>query len=91
MRVTLDATLGARRIAARDRRAGSVRTFARDAPEFEALAHAPIFQARPGSVERFSDVPLVAWYETAATAGTAGVCATRSCSATRTAARRPTG
>ena len=46
---------------------------------------------RAGSLDRFSDVPLVAWVEThpARTAG--GSCATRSSSATRTAAPRSTG
>ena len=35
-----------------------------DAPGHEALAHAPIVHARKGSLERFSDAPLVAWVET---------------------------
>jgi hypothetical protein len=35
-----------------------------DAPGYEALAHAPIVHARKGSLERFSDAPLVAWVET---------------------------
>jgi hypothetical protein len=35
-----------------------------DRPEHEALAHAPILHARRGSVERFTDVPLLAWVET---------------------------
>jgi hypothetical protein len=68
VRVAPDATLGARGAAAAAVATGGVRTFARDTPEFEALAHAPFLQARPGSVERFSDLPLVAWYETSATA-----------------------
>jgi hypothetical protein len=30
---------------------------------FAGIAHAPIIHARPGSLERFSDVPLVMWHE----------------------------
>jgi hypothetical protein len=65
--VTFDRKLSARRIASPTVASGSVRTFDRTASEFESLAHAPVFQARPGSLQRFSDVPLVAWYETSAT------------------------
>ncbi|MET0553673.1 MAG: hypothetical protein ABW221_11590 [Vicinamibacteria bacterium] len=64
VRVTFDRPRSARGIAAAAVASGSVRTFDRSAPGFEGLAHAPVFQARPGSVERFSDVPLAAWYET---------------------------
>ena len=35
-----------------------------DGPGHEALAHAPIVHTRKGSLERFSDTPLVAWVET---------------------------
>ncbi len=38
----------------------------RDA-SYEAVAHAPILHARPNTIGRFSDVPLLMWYETAAT------------------------
>lgn len=34
-----------------------------DAPHV-AVAHAPWLYARPGTVKRFSDMPLVTWYET---------------------------
>ena len=37
-------------------------------PGFEALAHAPILHARPNTIGRFTDVPLLMWYETAPTA-----------------------
>ena len=37
---------------------------AADDPGHEALAHAPIVHTRKGSLERFSDAPLVAWVET---------------------------
>lgn len=33
-------------------------------PGHDALAHAPFVYARPGTMARFSDVPLLAWYET---------------------------
>lgn len=65
--VTLDPKLRARAVAKASVASGVIRTFDRTAPEFEGLAHAPVFQVRPGSVERFSDVPLIAWYETGTT------------------------
>lgn len=68
VRLTLDRKLTARAISAASVASAAVRTFDRSSPEYEGLAHAPAFQARPGSVERFSDVPLVAWYETDANA-----------------------
>ncbi|HSD30197.1 MAG TPA: hypothetical protein VLL75_23045 [Vicinamibacteria bacterium] len=37
-------------------------------PEHEARAHAPILHARRGSVERFTDFPLLAWVEARPTA-----------------------
>jgi hypothetical protein len=37
-------------------------------PSHEAVAHAPILHARPNTIGRFSDVPLLMWYETATTA-----------------------
>ena len=67
--VTLDRKLSARAIATATVSSGAVRTSDRDTPGFLGLAHAPVFQARPGSVERFSDVPLVAWYERGPTEG----------------------
>ena len=38
-----------------------------DDPSYEALAHAPILHARPNTIGRFTDVPLLMWYETAPT------------------------
>jgi hypothetical protein len=35
---------------------------------YEAVAHAPILHTRPGSLDRFSDLPLLAWVETSAAA-----------------------
>ena len=36
-------------------------------PSYEALAHAPVLHARPNTIGRFTDVPLLMWYETATT------------------------
>ena len=36
-------------------------------PSFEALAHAPILHARPNTIGKFTDVPLLMWYETGPT------------------------
>lgn len=32
--------------------------------EYQATAHAPILYARPNSIGRFTDIPLLMWYET---------------------------
>ena len=45
-----------------------VATIAEDAPEYRALAFAPVLHPRPNELNRFTDVPLVMWYETDATA-----------------------
>jgi hypothetical protein len=42
-----------------------VRSFAPGTPEHAWLSHAPFLHARPGTVERFSDVPLMMWVERA--------------------------
>jgi hypothetical protein len=42
----------------------TVRLLRSDSSEYIALAHAPILYARPGSVQHWSDLPLVMWYET---------------------------
>ena len=39
------------------------RVVAADAPGYRALAHAPILYARADTLGRFSDVPLLIWYE----------------------------
>lgn len=41
----------------------SVEAVPADDPGYEALAHAPILHTRKGSLQRFSDAPLVAWVE----------------------------
>jgi hypothetical protein len=38
-----------------------------DDASYGAVAHAPILHARPNTIGRFSDVPLLMWYETATT------------------------
>jgi hypothetical protein len=35
----------------------------RDQPEYQALSLAPIVYARPNTIGRFSDIPLLMWYE----------------------------
>ena len=42
----------------------AIETVAAGEPGHEALAHAPILHTRPGSLDRFSDVPLLSWVET---------------------------
>src|SRR5262249_37873206 len=41
-----------------------LRLIERSQPEFQPLAHAPILFARPNTIGKFSDVPLLAYYET---------------------------
>jgi hypothetical protein len=41
-----------------------IRIYTDQAPEYTWLARAPFLRARPGSLERFSDVPLLAYVET---------------------------
>jgi hypothetical protein len=43
-------------------------TATEDDPAFRALAYAPVLHPRPNELGRFTDVPLVMWYETDATA-----------------------
>jgi len=38
-------------------------TFSSRAPEYTWLSHAPVLRARPGTVERFSDAPLLMYVE----------------------------
>src|SRR5262249_6310561 len=40
-----------------------VQVFPPDAPEYAWLSHAPILRGRPGTVEHFSDAPLVMYAE----------------------------
>ena len=42
----------------------AIREAGEDQPDHRAIAHAPFVHARPNTVGRFSDVPLLAWYET---------------------------
>jgi hypothetical protein len=44
-----------------------VATIADDDPASRALAYAPVLHPRPNELGRFTDVPLVMWYETDAT------------------------
>jgi hypothetical protein len=40
-----------------------IRTIDRSHPEFQAVSHAPILYARPDTIGKFSDIPLLAYYE----------------------------
>jgi hypothetical protein len=42
-----------------------ITTIDRKHPEFQAIAHAPILYARPDTIGKFSDTPLLAYYESA--------------------------
>ena len=44
-----------------------VATIREGEPAYEGLAHAPILHARPNTIGRFTDVPLLMWYETGPT------------------------
>jgi hypothetical protein len=43
----------------------TVQAVAAGSPEHEALAHAPILHLRPDTPRRFTDLPLLTWYERA--------------------------
>jgi hypothetical protein len=43
--------------------AAKITTIDRNHPEFKAIAHAPILYARPDTIGKFSDIPLMAYYE----------------------------
>ena len=59
----LDARRSARGIGAVRAESVSVQVVAAGDPDHEALAHAPIVHTRKRALDRFSDVPLVAWVE----------------------------
>jgi hypothetical protein len=69
LRVAVDARRSAR--GARDAEIASleIESFDPATPEGRQLAHAPILMARPDSVGRFTDVPLIVWVETDASPG----------------------
>jgi hypothetical protein len=48
-------------------RDAKVTTIDRANPEFQALAHAPIIYGRPDTIGKFSDTPLLSYYETVET------------------------
>jgi hypothetical protein len=66
-RITLarDETRSARQAGALTARAVGVTVYARGSAEHEWLSQAPFVHARPGTVERFSDLPVLAWVERA--------------------------
>ncbi len=62
--LALDARRSARGIGAVRVESAEVETVAAGDPRHEALSNAPIVHTRKGALDRFSDVPLVAWVET---------------------------
>jgi hypothetical protein len=69
LRVTVDRRRSARGAGAEAVTAADVEAVPADDPRYEVVAGAPVLHARPGSLERFSDVPLVLYAESAAAAG----------------------
>lgn len=63
--VERDAALSAPRAGAASIARVAVAAFAEDTPEHAWLSQAPMIYARPGTVERFSDVPIMMWAERA--------------------------
>ena len=57
---------------------------AEDAPQLRALAFSPVLHPRPNELGRFTDVPLVMWYETDTTARSTAMAAA-TCTDTRRA------
>ncbi|MGH9838391.1 MAG: hypothetical protein ACREEM_06370 [Blastocatellia bacterium] len=64
VRVELNRKQSAAQAATIEVRDALVTTVDRTQGEFQALAHAPILYARPNTIGRFSDVPLLVYYET---------------------------
>jgi hypothetical protein len=67
LEVALDSRRGARETGRVRIESLTVDAIEEGASLFEPLAHAPILHARRGSIERFSDVPLLMWVEARAT------------------------
>lgn len=66
-RLTIDREAGrsSRKAGTMNVQSVGVQAFAQGTPEHEWLSHAPFMYARPGTVERFSDVPILMWVERA--------------------------
>jgi len=69
LRVTVDRRRSARGAGAATVTAADVEAVPADDPRHDVVAGAPVLHARPGSLERFSDVPLLLYAESAAVAG----------------------
>ncbi len=61
--VRRDAARSARQAGPAAIEAIDLRAFTRTSPEYDWLSRAPLLRARPGAVERFSDVPLLMYVE----------------------------
>src|SRR5687768_2256721 len=64
LRLSLDRGLTAREVTGVRVTGVELRVVAPGDPAHAGLAHAPFLYARPESLARFSDVPLLTWYET---------------------------
>jgi hypothetical protein len=63
LRISLDRQLTPRGVTGARVTDVLVRVVGQGDPDHAAFAHTPVIYARPGSVARFSDVPLLTWYE----------------------------
>jgi hypothetical protein len=64
LRVALDARASAQRAREVSVEGVVVQPMPPGSPEETALAHAPVLYLRPDTLPRFTDLPLLAWYET---------------------------
>jgi len=64
LEVALDRKAGARRVPVASVERVEIVATPEGAPDHEALAFAPILYARPNTIGRFTDLPLLMWYET---------------------------
>ena len=64
LEVTLDPKASARRARQASVDRVDIAAVAEGDPEYDALAFAPILHARPNTIGRFTDLPILMWYET---------------------------
>jgi hypothetical protein len=64
LRVDFNRKRSAAKAASIEIQAAKISVVDRASPEYQALSLAPIVYARPNTIGRFSDIPLLMWYET---------------------------
>jgi hypothetical protein len=64
LRIEFNRKQSARKAATIEIRDAKISTADRSNPEYQALSLAPFIYARPNTIGRFSDIPLLMWYET---------------------------